>query len=137
VAGEAPGFGEQPHVPGDATDLPPQWRAESDTATQTDGTNAETAEAGDATTERPRRSRRPRRERETAEPSAAAAPAVTAAPVEPAAPASPMAPAGELALAERSVTVIEVKDSGEAVAASVEDDPNQPKKRGWWRRLIE
>ena len=71
-----------------------------------------------------------------AAPAAVAAP-VIAVPAEPAAPAFVASPAEQLAVAERSVTVIEVKDSGEAVAANVKDDPNQPKKRGWWRRLIE
>ncbi len=145
--GEVPGFGDQPHVPGDAAALPPQWRAEVDASAAADGAQAENTEAGDATAERPRRPRRPRRDREApaevsaveAAPAAVATP-VIAAPAEPAAPAfvaSPAAPAEQLAVAERSVTVIEVKDSGEAVAANVEDDPNQPKKRGWWRRLIE
>jgi ribonuclease E len=139
---DAPGFGEQPDVPGDAAALPPQWRAE-DSGNATEGAEAD---GNDASAERPRRSRRPRRDREApAEPRATeAAPAVIAAPAAPAfaAPATPApvataAPAAEAALPERSITVIEVKDSGEAVAASVEDDPNQPKKRGWWRRLIE
>jgi ribonuclease E len=138
---EVPGFGDQPDVPGDAGSLPPHWRSESDAVTQNSG---DTETSTEANAERPRRARRPRRERETAEremsvePRAAeAAPAAPAAPAEPAAPVSPAAPVGELALAERSVTVIEVKDTGEAVAATVEDDPDQPKKRGWWRRLIE
>jgi hypothetical protein len=50
---------------------------------------------------------------------------------------APAAISGDLAVAARPVTVIEVKDTGEAIAATAEEDPNQPKKRGWWRRLIE
>ena len=46
--------------------------------------------------------------------------------------------AGEIAItAKRDMTVIEVKGSGEARAETVENDPNQPKKLGWWRRLID
>jgi ribonuclease E len=141
ATGEVPGFGDQPDIPGDAGSLPPQWRSEGEPAAENNaGDSTDTEASSGANAERPRRARRPRRERDTpVEPNAVevAPAAAAAAPAEPAAPASPMPPAGELALAERSVTVIEVKDSGEAVAASVEDDPNQPKKRGWWRRLIE
>jgi ribonuclease E len=141
--GDVPGFGDQPDLPGDADALPPLWRAEGEQVE-----NAGSTESDGTKSDRPRRARRPRRDRaepqepisDVAETAPIAAPAAPIA-AEPAAPAianSPVeiAPAG-IALAERPVTVIEVKDSGEAVAATVEEDPNQPKKRGWWRRLIE
>nr|WP_298686853.1 ribonuclease E/G [uncultured Dongia sp.] len=143
--GSAPGMGEQPHLPSDADSLPPLWRAEGEQAATGDATDTGDVRDGNKS-DRPRRQRRPRRDRNdgtsTEAPSSIVAPAI-AAPEPVAAPApaaiasSPAEPAGELALAARPVTVIEVKDSGEAVAATAEEDPDQPKKRGWWRRLIE
>lgn len=154
AAGELPGMGEQPQLPHDADALPPLWRAEGDEQAVT----AEGAETKDGKSDRPRRQRRPRRDRDdntghatdrVVEPAAApvtvsvpvAAPAAFAQPAQINSPvsAAPSAASsdGDIAIATRPVTVIEVKDSGEAVAATTEDDPNQPKKRGWWRRLIE
>ncbi len=137
--GGLPGFGEQPELPQNAGDLPPAWRSEAAAAEGSEGRDEE--ERG---SDRPRRQRRPRRDREDSEPVAAeagaaimsrAAPIAAPAVPAPAAPAAAAAPAEEV-VAER-LTLIEVRDSGEAVAASVEGDDNQPKKRGWWRRLIE
>jgi ribonuclease E len=143
LTGAIPGLGEQPEFPTDLTagteSLPPAWRGGTKPAIASDGAEAVESEET-AKAERPRRARRPRRDRdaapeaavETTEGTVGTAPSTLA-------PVSAMAEpdfAGA-SLAERSVTVIEVKDSGEAVAATVEDDPNQPKKRGWWRRLME
>ena len=148
--GSAPGMGEQPHLPSDADSLPPLWRAEGEQTATGDATEAGDMRDGNKS-DRPRRQRRPRRDRndgtvtEASAPIAAptivspaiSAPAPIAAPAPAAIASSPAEPVGELALAARPVTVIEVKDGGEAVAATTEEDPDQPKKRGWWRRLIE
>lgn len=107
------GSGDQPDIPQDAV-LPPQWRpAGNADSPAADASAAPQTPADQAETDReekPRRIRRPRRprEEEAAEASADLAPA-------------------DLAPAEVAP----------AAAAATESDDDQPKKRGWWRRLIE
>ncbi|WP_374384005.1 Rne/Rng family ribonuclease [Dongia sp.] len=125
-----PGLGEQPDVPSEAAALPPAWRSENPS------TEAPAAgEVEEERAERPRRQRRPRRDRDVETGTNAHSEMEQTAAVAVSAPAAPAAPATEVAAIERPVTVIEVKDSGEAVASVESED--QPKKRGWWRRLIE
>ncbi|TDQ83935.1 RNAse E [Dongia mobilis] len=133
AASRVAGDGEQPDLPADAAALPPQWRstptdgvaadAASDTAPSVAVTQGEDAVATAAADEKPRRTRRPRRPREeTADlPEADEAVAATPEPALAAAPASSAPPATpEL--------------QTEAAGGQADD---QPKKRGWWRRLME
>jgi ribonuclease E len=111
-----PGSGEQPEIPQDTTALPPQWRADSATLSPvTDETGEVLAESEPERGEKPRRPRRPRRPRED---DARDGEQSEAAGVEPA----PVA-------VETAVAATTIEQNAE--------DPNQPRKRGWWRRLIE
>ncbi|MEZ5831422.1 MAG: Rne/Rng family ribonuclease [Dongiaceae bacterium] len=125
-----PGLGDQP----DLSEMPEQWAQRVGPQT---GENAEpsgapaTSEAGNgeeqaASAQPRRRQRRPRRRNEeTAEPAVGAfeAPHAAPSPSEPATVPPPAAPS--------SVQIIEV-GAGQAEASD-----EGPRKRGWWRRLIE
>lgn len=123
------GSGDQPDIPQDAEALPPQWRSEPATsATFPEDSAAIPAEAEAERSEKPRRTRRPRRAREDG---AAEVEAVEAAPAE----VTPV----ETTRVE--TTRVETAPMETTVAATAlennAEDPNQPKKRGWWRRLME
>lgn len=120
IAANVPGFGEQPDIPIDGETLPPQWRADGEPDGRTEKRTS-SHQSGETSEDRPRRMRKPRRAREP----------------ERLRVSEHYTPASSVTPDKQPVTMIEVRENGEAVTTPPEDELNQPKKRGWWRRLIE
>ncbi|HEY1383466.1 MAG TPA: ribonuclease E/G, partial [Dongiaceae bacterium] len=128
-----PGLGDQPLL----SELPEQWAQRVGPLAGEGNERAETASADAAPSQQSeerqgrRRQRRPRRREEAAAVPAAAeieAPRATAS-VEP-----EPEPASEPSTAPSPVQIIEVGIEGPQAG---EDSDQGPRKRGWWRRLIE
>jgi ribonuclease E len=139
VTARVPGDGEQPDLPADAAELPPQWRGAQITAAGADvaasdvvtGASAameaaprEDGVANAAVDEKPRRARRPRRPREES---------ADMPETDEGAPATPE-PVMADAMPVSSAPPATPDQQPEAVGSTADD---QPKKRGWWRRLME
>jgi ribonuclease E len=131
AAQPVPGLGDQPELP----ELPEQWAQRvapltNEVSDQADAAPASTETNGEPQAAEPqarRRQRRPRRrDDDVAAPAAEAieVPRATPSPVEPASVPQPVA-------APSSAQVIEVG------AESEQAGDDGPRKRGWWRRLIE
>ncbi|HET6621221.1 MAG TPA: Rne/Rng family ribonuclease [Dongiaceae bacterium] len=138
AAQPAPGLGDQPELP----DLPEQWAQRALPLSGEAADRTETETAGEEAKDNPqptepqprRRSRRPRRRDD--EKAAPAAEAVSAVEISHAAiSAREPAPAQQPVAAPPPAQVIAV--GGESEQTAGEDADQGPRKRGWWRRLIE